>query len=250
MMKLKMNRNITNLNSLKRKQEIDCFNLVKNAILKNNGIVLINANCEIELISKMFAEAVSNTYENDFPDFVFENGGIEHFQITSSKETKKGSEYKIKESKNNNENKKIYNDILNNYSNSLFVAFTNDVYDFFTYEDYLASLKRNIVNHVESLIKNHYQNKTVAFLIEQQTGRPYIMGTDGKAEFCLMSKDKNALAIIKENCVGVSYIIYLVSNIVELIDIRKIDELFKKSLDYKNVKVGRQINGNISFLPS
>ena len=37
--------------------------------------------------------AKANEKKSEFPDFIFENGFIEHFQITSSKTTRKGSEH-------------------------------------------------------------------------------------------------------------------------------------------------------------
>ena len=38
-------------------------------------------------------KAKANERKSEFPDFVFENGFIEHFQITSSKTTRKGAEH-------------------------------------------------------------------------------------------------------------------------------------------------------------
>lgn len=51
---------------------------------------------EIEQILRI---AKSNEKASEFPDFLFKNGFIEHFQITSSKTTKKGAEH-IKEMSN------------------------------------------------------------------------------------------------------------------------------------------------------
>lgn len=60
----------------------------------------IYANCESETISQILFSAKPNANSNSFPDFVFSGGGIEHFEITSSKEPGKGSVFKIEESIN------------------------------------------------------------------------------------------------------------------------------------------------------
>ena len=50
--------------------------------------------CSIEEereIKRAILESERNLNANDFPDFIFEDGFIEHFQVTSAKEGKKGS---------------------------------------------------------------------------------------------------------------------------------------------------------------
>lgn len=47
------------------------------------------SNDEVGKIKLAVLEAVENPDTNAFPDFVFEVGFIEHFQITSAMETKK-----------------------------------------------------------------------------------------------------------------------------------------------------------------
>ena len=85
-----------------RKNEKECLEALKNAFLGKTNIK-IHANCELKSISQFIFSAQPNKNDNDFPDFVFDGGGIEHFQLTSSKETRKGSSFKIEE----NANKKI-----------------------------------------------------------------------------------------------------------------------------------------------
>ena len=45
------------------------------------------------LLDKIISDAIPNAESNQFPDFLFEGGYIEHFQITSSKTTRKGSQH-------------------------------------------------------------------------------------------------------------------------------------------------------------
>lgn len=113
-------------------QELKCLNIVKEAIFCKNGQPIenpfthktyldvsddefkntrkffVNPDCHkpyFGLLKRDQAEfenilrtAKANQDANAFPDFVFDNGFIEHFQITSSKTNKKGSVHKKEES--------------------------------------------------------------------------------------------------------------------------------------------------------
>ena len=48
---------------------------------------------DIQKMESILDSAVPNNESNKFPDFVFKGGFIEHFQVTSSKETRKGAEH-------------------------------------------------------------------------------------------------------------------------------------------------------------
>lgn len=229
-----------------RANEKECLETIKNAIL---GKINFNvySNCEIEDISKIVFSAAENSNDSKFPDFVFEGGGIEHFQLTSSKETKKGSEFKIDENKNKqirerNEERLKQELLSSDYAPDTFSTSSyEEIYESFTYDDFLFSLQRNISNHVDSLIKSHYENKIVVFLMEQQTARLWIDEGVTPIRFYELHKDKKALSLIKETCSFVNYIIYYVSDSIEIIDLSKLDSLLDKSINYKNVKGGRLI---------
>ena len=112
----------------------------------------------------------------------------------------------------------------------------------------MNSLIRNIDNHVESLEKSNYKGKTVIFLMEQQTARLWIDEGVVPIRFYELHKDKKALTLIKEHCSDIRYVIYYVSDSIEVLDLTKIDELLKKSVVYKNVKGGRLIKHQINLL--
>ncbi len=67
------------------KREYDCLELVKKLISPSNPI------------SSYLALAKPNHDVSKFPDFIFDEGFIEHFQVTSAKETKSGDEHRIAE---------------------------------------------------------------------------------------------------------------------------------------------------------
>ena len=47
------------------------------------------------IVQKAFDEATANPNQSEFPDYIFDDGFIEHFQVTSSHENRKGSTMKL-----------------------------------------------------------------------------------------------------------------------------------------------------------
>ena len=235
-----------------RQNEKECIEELKNAFLGKTN-VKIYANCELETISQILFSAKPNANSNSFPDFVLDDGGIEHFQLTSSKETRKGSEFKIEENINKKSRDEYFEMLKEDYLNSEFVPGTittdnyEEVYESFSYDAFIHSLERNIVNHVESLEKGHNQDKVVVFLMEQQTARLWIDEGIIPIKFYELHRDKKALSIIKQHCNSVNYIIYFVADSVEVLDLSKIDDLLKESLVYKNVKGSRLVKHQLNL---
>lgn len=233
-----------------RQNENECLEELRNAFLGETN-VKIYTNCEPETISQIIFSAKPNPNSNSFPDFVFSDGGIEHFELTSSKETRKGSEFKIDESINKKLKDVHFEKLKEEYSNTKIAPGTitadgyEEVYESFSYESFIHSLERNIINHVESLEKSNYKNKVVVFLMEQQTARLWIDKGIIPISFYELHRDKKALSILKQHCSSVSYIIYFVADSVEVLDMSKINDLLNESLVYKNVKGGRLIKHHL-----
>ncbi|UHP11155.1 hypothetical protein LAX80_005075 [Listeria marthii] len=72
-------------------KETVVFSKVKDAFL--NSVEQGGLPDNLVEISKILETALPNNKSSDFPDFIFEKGFIEHFQVTSSKETRKGAEH-------------------------------------------------------------------------------------------------------------------------------------------------------------
>ena len=236
-----------------RQNEKECLEELKNAFLGKTNVT-IYANCESETISQILFSAKPNANSNSFPDFVFSGGGIEHFELTSSKETRKGSEFKIEESINKKSKDIYFEKLKEEFLNTKFVPGTittdnyEEVSESFSYESFIHSLERNIVNHVESLEKSNYKNKVVVFLMEQQTARLWIDKGIVPISFYELHRDKKALSILKQHCNSVNYIIYFVADSVEVLDMSKINDLLNESLVYNNVKGGRLIKHQLNLL--
>ena len=82
-----------------RANEKESLERVKDALLGKNNI-RVYAACELTKITECLFSAKANPDGNAFPDFVFDGGGIEHFELTSSRETKKGSAFRLEEKRN------------------------------------------------------------------------------------------------------------------------------------------------------
>lgn len=236
-----------------RENEIECLRHTENA-LKGEEKINVWSNCDVSKVSQFIFAAKPNSNSNTFPDFIFNGGAIEHFEITSSKETRKGSQFKIDEIENEKKKiehyKKVNEEVLllKHVPGAIHTSNYKEVYDKFSYNDFLFSLEKNVKKHGNSLEKYDFKDKIIIFLIEQQTGRMYIQETIWKCKFCELNKDKKALEILKNHCEFVDYIIYTVSDSIEIIDMSKIDELIKNAIEYKDVKVGRVVRNEITAI--
>lgn len=77
---------------MKGEKEQKCFEVVKNDFMKEYPTKFFGLNCEeIKNMKVLFDTAKINEKTSEFPDIILNNGFIEHFQITSSKENKNGA---------------------------------------------------------------------------------------------------------------------------------------------------------------
>ncbi len=232
-----------------RKNEKDCLERVKKALAGRSNDKLFSS-CEINDISKLLFSAVENPDGNAFPDFVFDGGGIEHFELTSSKETTKGSAFRSEEKRNQRKRQELEDKAVKAFSGTPYVPGTmeshpfENVYSGFTYASFLNSLRKNVTHHVESLLQKGYENKVVVFLMEQPTARMWYDNGSSSVKFYDLHKDKEALTMIKAICGPVKYLIYQVADSIEIIDLSTIDELITNAIVYKNVQGGRLVVPN------
>lgn len=125
---------------------------------------------EIE-VADILRKAKPNEKSSEFPDFIFENGFIEHFQITASKETKKGAEQARAENdfeRRAERNERVFQEDCNNnpdFENIRSVRTTMDVPE--RGGEYLhSSFKKNFEKHINSFEKYNKDTKVGIFMIE------------------------------------------------------------------------------------
>lgn len=76
---------------MRGEQETNCLTRVKQNLDRNSVHYFCS---DPQKIIRILKSARPNPAQSNFPDFLFENGFIEHFQITASRETRKGAEHR------------------------------------------------------------------------------------------------------------------------------------------------------------
>lgn len=150
----------------KGEKELCCLNKVKSFISQDDDGLINNSFGLLENERKEIIEIINaarpNPSNSEFPDFIFNDGFIEHFQVTSSKLTKKGSTHAKQESEFN---RKIENDtfeLIKEWDkNPSYHKVRLKSWELknpqHSYEYLVKSFKKNWENHINSLKK--YINK-------------------------------------------------------------------------------------------
>lgn len=222
---------------MRGEKEQRCLEIVKYDLLNNYPKNFFGLNYEeVENIKKIINETKSNENLNMFPDFVFNNGFIEHFQVTSSKENKKGSVH-IKEinkfkNKIEIEKAKLYTD--DNFHSKHWTM----KYSEHNYENLVNSLKNNWNSHIESLHK-YAGNKDISIFMIQYSDMALemyenIFGNwiDGmsngdlrepeKLDQYRLTRDKNLLNFIYNFKDELKYVIFVYKDQCEIIKLENI----------------------------
>lgn len=263
-------------------QELKCLNILKEAIFCKNGhpmenpfthktyldvsddefkderIWFINSDCHksyfglLESDRAEFEYIIRSSKSNPnlslFPDFVFENGFIEHFQITSSKTNRKGSVHKREESifksKIESESEKIMQEWNETPSfdevRSKSWIHPNPVH---TYEFLIDSFKSNWERHLESCKKYTGSKEIGIFMIEysevalsmcENIYHEWINGMSHgdmrgqeKFDYYRLSRDKRLLNYIYQFRDDIKYVIFINCERFEVIRLESIPYLLK-----------------------
>ena len=227
--------------------EIDCLKEVKDNLFNNKIFDIKTNGANVLDIYKYLNDAKTYNNDNSFPDFKFHGGLVEHFIVTSSKETRKGSSYKIHESNVKKEidyalieaEKQLF---FNKHSSQCVT--TNkyvDIYSENSYEYFLSSFKKHVSEHYKKLEKNDIGKQISIFLIDQQGGRLGIYKDNKFYKFYFVSEDKYILKYLKTNCPLLNYIIIKNSDSIEILDLLQIDCLIDNAIKYKDIRGGRSV---------
>ena len=236
-----------------RDNELICLNSVKDSFINHRGIKKVFDNSDYLTMELILGSAHQNENHNDFPDFFFGGGIIEHFEVTASDETRKGSQYKIDDAYCQRENDKHFKQLDKEFIESLYHPGTmttqtvEDTHECFSYESFVKSFKRNAEHHLDSLKKSKYTNQIVVFLIEQQGASLGVYLNNKFNRFYMLSEDKNILEYIKETLTNVDYIIFIATDRYEVIDLSKIDVLIQRAKIGLDIRGGRQKNVSLKL---
>lgn len=236
-----------------RQNEIDCLNKIKDSFIYFKGIKKVFDNSDYLTMESILGSAHQNEKHSDFPDFFFDGGIIEHFEVTSSDETRKGSQYKIADAYCQREKEKHFKQLDKEFMESphhpgtMTTQTVKDTHECFSYESFVKSFKRNAEHHLKSLRNSEYVNQVAVFLIEQESASLDIYINNVFNRFYKLSEDKKLLQYIKETLTDVDYIIFNATDAYEVIDLSKIDLMIARAKENLDIRGGRQKNVSIKL---
>lgn len=226
---------------------------------------------DIVKIFQVINTSKENVKASEFPDFVCENGFIEHFEITSSNETRKGSTKKIDQFLFN---KDIIPKIeeFNRSCDNMEVGETRseswskkDVSH--SYENLTKSFKNNLTKHIGSADNYSGKKDLKIYLVEYGdfgiemcedigSNPEYYARNKRKPDHCWnyrLSRDKNMLRYIYDYKDDIDYIIMNYHDYCEIIKVVNIPSMIKY-MPYEYAIIGRvniikrsQINTKMGF---
>lgn len=218
--------------------EKKCIDIIKSRFSIQNCFGMTTEN--YSMLKNCLEEIVPNEKKNEFPDFIFLNGFVEHFMVTSSKLDKKGAAHKIAISKFEKKNEASAQKLSNQnptYRNTY-------KYSGHSYDNLINSFKINWNNHIDSLEKYHGKKNNGIFLIEYPDIAALSMaelsleGTEGLStgDYKLsqehidgyrLSRDKKLLKWLYQFENKIEYVIFLAGDNVEFIKLDNICKLLK-----------------------
>lgn len=229
-----------------RDNEFECLKYVIDAYSGkiNSEIMFSNVDNDAKLL-KYLNEVKPNPHSSEFPDFLSDDAIVEHFSITSSKENRRGSNFKKEQNANNIETEAKIKEWQENCKNMPFDRNTvrttkiENTYTNLSYSNFINSLNRNLSHHIESLKKYDVKDRKVIFLIELQDAPMVVYRDNTFHGFYKLHKDKNALSILKPYLDLLGIVIFRASDKIEIIDIKSLNELFEHSYCEKDIRGGR-----------
>ena len=206
--------------------------------------------------------AIPNGKPNEFPDFIFDGGFIEHFQVTSAKETKKGDRHRIsesifeKESQNEFEKKKqefLFSKPIPGTLSSQRLEMDSPEYG---YDYFVESFKRNFEHHIGSLDKYDGDKSVGVFMLEHTGARITVLRNGSPAKLYKIEYDIDLLSYLYGFRDKLKYLICFWGDTVgdsnggmscEIIEISKIPEILKNAPQDVSFGVGRVMNLKINL---
>lgn len=177
---------------------------------------------ETEAVENAIINASHNEERNEYPDFVYSDYGIEHFRVTSSKETRKGSEYKITDSRYSKGAVSAFNQASKFEINTLHnIVYYKEAVPFpdVSHDQLTNSFKKNWEKHIASFDKCKKQFDKTLFIVElsecalAENNEP----VSNELAWYRLSRDKSLLEYIYKYKDKVDYVVFVIVGYVEII---------------------------------
>ena len=234
---------------MQKQQEKDCFEQVKK---------LSNDKNDMRLLS-FLNKASANSESSLFPDFLFDGGFIEHFQVSAANENKIGSAHNIAVNDFERESRATFEQEKNEFLQSpprknpvigtydLKVTKHEMVGPKYNYESFVKSFKRNFEKHITSLQKYTGDKANGIFLIELVGANITAMQNGQFLEFYRLAIDRELLTYINQYAEYLKFIIFVSADSYEILEMNEIPKLLDNLPHGLTFGVGRFINEKLSL---
>lgn len=222
-------------------REQNILTLIKKTLDKEDCFGL--SDHEFMQLKKWLYNARLNGSSSKFPDFIFDNGFIEHFAITSSFESKKGAKQQ-RESKSLQRNSEInfHHKLGNSGQNELVTNHSSRPFEQHTHMNLVNSIQKNWRKHIKSYEKSNNSLRYRIFVLEYldiniETGISEKNKPNQPSKHYdsyRISADKHLLKWIYEFKEKIDYLILINPNSLpislEVIKINKIPDLLEREI--------------------
>ena len=213
-------------------QEERCVDWV-NKLFAQRKVTNLGEDGDWVFVKEAFETAKPNPASSEFPDFLFEGGFIEHFQVTSTIENSKGSKFRIEQNVFHQKcEENIKSMAASPFTHSGAFSLTSCPMEMkspdSTYENYKKSFQKNWSHHIDSRKAFDQLGKSI-FLIEM-VGNPITIEEYGTFKcFYKLAYDKDILEYIYEFRDEVQYVVFIFSDQCEVITTSEIPK-YKQTL--------------------
>ena len=232
-------------------QEKMCIDWVNKLFLQRK-VACLGKYSDWVFVKEAFETAKPNPASSEFPDFLFEGGFIEHFQVASTIENSKGSEFRKEQNvfhQKCEENMKSM--AASQFTHSGAFSLTSCLMEMkspnSTYENYKKSFQKNWIHHINSRKAFDQLGKSI-FLIEM-VGHPITIEEDGTFKcFYELAYDKDILEYIYEFRDEVQYVVFIYSDQCEVVSVSEIPNRKKTLPNNMHFGVGNHTEVNLQLL--
>ena len=215
--------------------EHTCLNFVIKNLNRQDSFGLTEQ--QYEQLKELLTEVKPNPNSNIFPDFISDNGFIEHFTVTSSTENKKGSTQKRESSLYRKESLEKFEEISKENDPTVYIINTPmKELKGHRYINILNSIKQNWEKHVESYDKSITSLNKGVFLIEYtdimiNTAFSVKYGSEDIYDTYRITGDTKLLEWIYKYRNKINYLIFvnLLASSIEIVNIGNIPKVIKKT---------------------
>ena len=234
---------------MQKQQEKECFEQVKKLAKDKNDTKLL----------AFLNKTTANSESSLFPDFLFDGGFIEHFQVSAANENKKGSAHNIAVNDFERESDAAFEQAKNEFLQSpprknpvigtydLKVVTHEMTCPVYNYESFVKSFKRNFEKHIKSLQKYKGDKSIGIFLIELVGANITIMRNNCFRAFYRLAIDQGLLTYINQYTEYLKFIIFVSADRYEILELNQIPKLLNSIPHGLTFGVGRFINEKLTL---